>query len=57
MFTVDCPRHQTRVLLGSRAIDAMVNTEHGVEIHWHCHCGATGTLAPVAPAAPIRQAA
>lgn len=44
MFTVFCPRHQSRVLLGARAIDAVVNTRDGVVLHWHCRCGAAGTV-------------
>ena len=44
MFAVYCPHHQSRVLLGSRSIQALVNTGHGVELHWRCRCGAEGTL-------------
>jgi hypothetical protein len=44
MFTVYCPRHQSRVLLGSRSIKSLVNTPEGVFLHWHCRCGAEGTL-------------
>jgi hypothetical protein len=44
MFEVHCPTHRSRVLLGPRAIDELRNTEHGVELHWHCHCGARGVL-------------
>lgn len=44
MFTVDCPRHRTRVLLGPRAIDALVDTGDGVDLHWTCRCGAHGVL-------------
>jgi hypothetical protein len=44
MFDVHCPRHQTRVLLGSRSVDALEHTPDGIVVHWHCHCGATGTL-------------
>lgn len=44
MFTVFCPRHQSRVLLGPRAIDDLVTTPDGVVLHWHCRCGATGTV-------------
>lgn len=55
MFTVHCPRHGTRVLLGPRAVDALVTTDRGIELHWRCRCGATGVLAP-APAAPAGAA-
>jgi hypothetical protein len=43
MFTIDCPRHQQRVLLGPRAVQTLENTEHGVVLHWRCSCGETGT--------------
>ena len=49
MFQIHCPRHQSRVLLGSRAVEALVNTPDGVVVHWRCHCGATGTLATGRP--------
>jgi hypothetical protein len=54
MFAIDCPRHQARVLLGPRAVEQLVNTEGGVELHWRCHCGATGveTLGTTRSAAP-----
>ncbi len=42
MFTVHCPRHQARVLLGPRSIERLVTTADGVEVHWRCHCGAQG---------------
>lgn len=42
MFTVHCPRHQARVLLGPRSIERLVTTTAGVEVHWRCHCGAQG---------------
>jgi hypothetical protein len=44
MFDVFCPTHGSRVLLGSRQIDALVATDHGLELHWTCHCGTSGTL-------------
>lgn len=44
MFSVYCPRHDSKVLLTPRHIDRVVNTPTGVELHWHCPCGATGTL-------------
>ena len=42
MFAVYCPGHRARVLLGSRSIDALVNTADGVDLHWTCRCGAHG---------------
>jgi hypothetical protein len=42
MFSVHCPGHGSRVILGNRAITKLMNTEHGIELHWRCHCGAEG---------------
>jgi hypothetical protein len=42
MFSVYCHRHQSRVVLGPRAIQALLNTSQGVVLQWRCHCGATG---------------
>lgn len=42
MFSVDCPTHGGRVLLSERAIAALVNTDHGIEMHWRCTCGTEG---------------
>jgi hypothetical protein len=44
MFDIYCPTHQTRVLLGPRSIESLVNTEEGVVVHWRCRCGTRGTL-------------
>ena len=49
MFAVYCPGHRARVLLGPRSIDALVNTEDGVELHWRCRCGAHGVHRPKDP--------
>jgi hypothetical protein len=43
MFDIYCPRHESRVLLGNRSIESIVNTATGIEVHWRCRCGATGT--------------
>jgi len=42
MFDVYCPGHQARILLGRRSIDALVNTDDGIELHWTCRCGTRG---------------
>ena len=42
MFSIQCPRHQARVLLGLDAITALVPTPEGIEVHWRCTCGQTG---------------
>jgi hypothetical protein len=44
MFTVDCPRHRTRVLLGPRSIESLDNTSAGIVLGWRCGCGARGTM-------------
>jgi hypothetical protein len=44
MFDIHCPRHQSAVLLGPRAVEALENTDDGVVMHWRCRCGETGTL-------------
>jgi hypothetical protein len=44
MFDVYCPRHQARVLLGSRSIESLVNAPDGVVLHWRCRCGERGVL-------------
>jgi hypothetical protein len=43
MFDIYCHHHGSRVLVGPRAIDALVNTPDGVVLHWHCYCGARGS--------------
>jgi hypothetical protein len=42
MFTVHCAGHGSQVILGNRAITQLVNTDHGIEVHWRCHCGTEG---------------
>ena len=42
MFEIHCPHHRSRVLLGARAIESLVNTPDGPVVHWHCYCGARG---------------
>jgi hypothetical protein len=42
MFTVHCPRHGTAVLLGPDRIVRILNTDDGIELHWHCWCGECG---------------
>ena len=44
MFSVFCPQHQSEVLLGNRGIERIVNDDHGIRVHWKCHCGHRGTL-------------
>jgi hypothetical protein len=56
MFTIYCPRHQSRMLLGSRSIKSLVNTPDGVFLHWQCRCGAEGTIHTGHAAATARPA-
>ena len=44
MFDIFCPTHGTRVLLGSRSIERIENTDHGIRLHWRCSCGTRGIL-------------
>jgi hypothetical protein len=60
MFDIYCPRHRARVLLGSRSIESVVNTDDGIVVHWRCRCGehgafVTGRRNPIAQAGPARQ--
>jgi hypothetical protein len=43
MFAIYCPSHQAQVLLGPRAIEALVNTPDGIVLYWRCRCGTRGT--------------
>jgi hypothetical protein len=42
MFDIHCPRHRSRVLLTTSAVEGLVNTGDGVVVHWRCYCGARG---------------
>jgi hypothetical protein len=39
MLSINCPAHGTRVLVGTRRIRSLVNTEHGIVLHVQCYCG------------------
>lgn len=43
MFSVMCPGHRREVLLTRSNITGLANTVDGVEVHWRCRCGSTGT--------------
>ncbi len=47
MFSVHCPRHGARVLLGLDSIEALVSTPEGIEVHWRCTCGDRGVWLPL----------
>jgi hypothetical protein len=43
MFLAHCETCGRRELRGTRSIDALVNTHHGIELHYTCRvCGAPG---------------
>lgn len=42
MFATFCPRHDARVLIWPSGIDAIVNHERGIDVHFHCTCGYRG---------------
>jgi hypothetical protein len=45
MFLATCETCGHRELRGLRAIDALVNTTHGIELHFTCrHCGHHGLV-------------
>lgn len=51
MFSVQCPRHDARVLLGPEAVVALLSPPGGgVELHWLCTCGQTGVWVTGVPA-------
>jgi hypothetical protein len=45
MFVVQCPGHNSKVLLFAEHITELVNQPFGVELRWRCACGATGVTA------------
>jgi hypothetical protein len=42
VFDVFCPRHRARVLLSTRNLENVRNTERGIEVRFRCHCGYRG---------------
>jgi hypothetical protein len=46
MFAINCPVHESKVLVGSRRVRSLINTERGILLDVECYCGArvvTGT--------------
>lgn len=39
MFTIDCPVHGSKVLVGMRRIRSLANTERGILLNIECYCG------------------
>lgn len=44
MFETYCPVHQSNVLIFPSSIDALVNTERGIVVRYHCTCGFEGAF-------------
>lgn len=42
MFVVNCPTHGGRVLIWTSQIEAIRNTDRGIEVVYHCTCGHGG---------------
>jgi len=42
MFETYCPVHGSNVLIFPSSIDQLVNTDHGIEVRYHCTCGHHG---------------
>jgi hypothetical protein len=40
MFAINCPEHASKVLIGTRRIRSLVNTERGILLDVECYCGA-----------------
>lgn len=49
MFTIDCPRHGTSVLLSERRIRAFRRSADGLEVDFECWCGHRGSFATGRP--------
>ncbi len=46
MFAPYCPTHLSRVLLFTENIDAIVKSENGLMVKFHCTCGYRGIWNP-----------
>ncbi|MDR7280525.1 hypothetical protein [Catenuloplanes atrovinosus] len=44
MFAIDCPQHDSRVLVTERRIRSIDNTEQGIRLDVECWCGRHVTL-------------
>ena len=42
MFSIFCPTLDHEVLLSTRRMTAMANTQHGIVVEFDCPCGADG---------------
>jgi len=43
MFSVECPTHESTVLLGPGRITSLRHDPAGTTIGWRCTCGTVGT--------------
>jgi len=39
MLAINCPTHGTKVLVGTRRIRSLINTDNGIVLHVQCYCG------------------
>ena len=39
MLSINCPTHGANVLVGTRRIRSMTNTDNGIVLHVECYCG------------------
>jgi hypothetical protein len=62
MISIDCPRHDARVLVGASRIRSFHNTPYGIYLSVDCYCGqrvaiATGRNRPTSHPTPVLAAA
>ena len=44
MFSIQCPRHGSEVLLSESRIESLRNRVAGIEVRWICYCGHRGAF-------------
>ena len=44
MFSIQCPRHGSEVLLSESRIESLRNSVAGIEVRWICYCGHRGSF-------------
>jgi hypothetical protein len=57
MFLTDCPACGLRELRGPRAIELLVNTDHGIDVVFRCTRCAAATVVGASRPAPARLVA
>ncbi len=53
MFSTYCPSHGGVVLMSTRNIEELVNTESGIALRYRCSCGYHGTWHAGLPASDV----